>query len=124
MSVRIDAGGNNAELEDLWEWLRAERALRGLVRLESGPSAPGTMGSGLEITVQIATVISGAGALWAAVAQSVALWLDQRRTDITITVTKPDGTTVQLSAKRPAEAKRLMAEFAEQREVGDGDPTT
>ncbi|MEV4627838.1 hypothetical protein AB0J90_16280 [Micromonospora sp. NPDC049523] len=122
MSVRIDVDGDDAELEDLWEWLRAEHALRGLVRLENGPVVPGTMGSGMEITIQIATVMSGAGALWAAVAQSVSLWLDRRRTDITITVTKPDGTTVQLSAKRAAEAKRLMAEFAEPREVGDGDP--
>jgi hypothetical protein len=54
MSVRIDVGGDDAAVADLWQWLNAERELRGRVRLEAVPPPPGAMGGTTEIVLQVA----------------------------------------------------------------------
>jgi hypothetical protein len=99
-----------ADVEALWDWLRNEPELRGRVRLGSAPTPEGVMGSSSEFVVQVATAMAGAGALWAALSRSLSVWLTQRRSDITVKVTGPDGRHISLDAKRVADPEKLLRE--------------
>ncbi|MFC6016636.1 hypothetical protein ACFP2T_10530 [Plantactinospora solaniradicis] len=110
MEVRISVDGRDADFEALWEWLRSEPDIRGRLRLGSLPTPEGTMGSSTEVVVQAAAAMAGAGALWAALSRSLAVWLTQRRSDITVTVTGPDGRKVSLNAKRVTDPENLLRE--------------
>ncbi|MCZ4606617.1 hypothetical protein O3S80_23245 [Streptomyces sp. Lzd4kr] len=98
MSVRIDVQGDDDALEDLWEWLGAERDLRGRMRWESPPASEGTMGSGVEIAVRLTELgFTGIGTL----ASAIGTWLTYRSTQPAppvrrITLTAPDGTRVEI----------------------------
>jgi hypothetical protein len=107
-SVRIAVDGRDGDFEALWDWLREEPQLRGRLHLGAAATPAGTMGAGSEIAVQIGAAMAGAGALWAAVARSLSVWLTQRRSDITITVTAPGGRKVSVNAKRVADAEALL----------------
>lgn len=109
MSVRIDVVGDDEALEGLWEWLGAERELRGRLRWES-PSAPaGTMGSGMEIAIQLSELgLSFVGTL----VSSLGAWVSYRATQATaptgsVTLTLPDGRQFELKHQDPAELARL-----------------
>ncbi|MFF9211578.1 MULTISPECIES: effector-associated constant component EACC1 [unclassified Streptomyces] len=108
MSVRIDVVGDDDALEELWDWLSDERALRGRMRLQSAPPAPGTMGSGLEIAVDL----SNLGMSFVATLTSViGTWLTHRgrtrRSGGTVVVTGPDGTRYEISHPDADELRRL-----------------
>ncbi|MEU6783367.1 hypothetical protein ABZ912_29585 [Nonomuraea angiospora] len=90
-----------AETRELHAWLRREPELRGGVRLLESPPPTGALGPVAE-AVQIL-----AGAPVAAVAGVVIAWLRYRTSDVKITVKRPDGTEVQISASR---IKTLNAE--------------
>jgi hypothetical protein len=65
------------------------------------------MGSGaVEIVVQ-AAAIGGAGVM-VALARSLSVWLVQRRSDLTVTVTGPDGRQVSVSAQRVGDPEQLL----------------
>lgn len=111
MSVRIDVAGDDVALEDLWEWLDAERDLRGRLRWESPPGSPGTMGSGVEIAIQLSdlglafinTLVSSLGA-----------WLTYRATQAaapvgSVTLITPDGRRYEIKQQDPAELARVAA---------------
>jgi hypothetical protein len=125
MSVRIDVeGDDDAALEDLWQWLSAERELRGGVRLESAPTVPGTMGGGTEIVVQVVGLVP---AFVGMVLQSIDLWLTHRPATprgsaTTVTITTPDGTTFEISGERPAEVQQLVVAISGHLRDGDDDP--
>jgi hypothetical protein len=111
VSVRIDVAEDDAALKDLWEWLRAERDLRGHVRLKNPPAPPGTMGSGVEIAFQLADL--GLAAVNTLVA-SVGAWLTYRAAHAgpataSVTINMPDGTSFELTHEDPAELARLAA---------------
>jgi hypothetical protein len=93
LRLKVD-GADDAEVA-LWEWLRAEPDLRGLVGRDQAPAAAGEMGAFTELVVTLAST----GTL-AAVARTVGVWLTQRRADITVTITLPEGRTVALDARR------------------------
>ncbi|MFE3661058.1 hypothetical protein [Streptomyces sp. NPDC059165] len=112
MSVRIDVVGDDAALEDLWEWLLAERGLRGRIRLDSASPRPGTMGSGLGIAVELSNLgLATVNTLVAA----IGVWLAHRPVSRggsatpagTVTVTLPDGTRYEISHGDTAELERL-----------------
>ncbi|MEU0572446.1 hypothetical protein ABZ297_44560 [Nonomuraea sp. NPDC005983] len=90
-----------AEVRELHAWLRREPELRGGVRLLESPPPTGALGPVAE-AVQVL-----AGAPVAAVAGAVIAWLRYRTSDVKITVKRPDGTEVQVSAAR---IKTLNAE--------------
>jgi hypothetical protein len=109
MSVRIDVTGDDEALEDLWEWLGAEREIRGRLRWESPPAPVGTMGSGTEIAIQLSELgLSFVSTL----VSSLAAWVSYRATQAaaltgSVTVTLSDGRQFELKHRDAAELARL-----------------
>jgi hypothetical protein len=110
VEVRIAVDGRDTDAEALWDWLRNEPELRGRLRADSAPTPEDAMGASTELVVQAAATVAGAGALWAALSRSLSVWLTQRRSDITVKVTGPDGRQVSLNAKRVADPEKLLRE--------------
>ncbi|MFE3250696.1 hypothetical protein [Streptomyces sp. NPDC059209] len=109
MSVRIDVPGSDEALEDLWEWLGAERELRGRLGWESPSGPAGTMGSGMEIAIQLSELgLAFVGTL----VSSLGAWLSYRSTQAaaptpSVTITLPDGRQFELKHQDQAELARL-----------------
>jgi len=104
----IAVDGRDADRESLWDWLRRDPDLRGRLRLSASQGLPDAMGASSDLLLQLGVATVGAGTIWAALARSISTWLVQRRSDLTVSVTGPDGRTVRLSAKRVADAERLL----------------
>jgi hypothetical protein len=113
MEARIAVDGRDLDRESLWDWLRCEPELRGRLRLGSSPAPAGTMGATAELVVQASAALAGASALWIALARSLTVWLVQRRSDVTITVTGPSGRTVSVSASRVDSAEQILRSVLE-----------
>jgi hypothetical protein len=71
------------------------------------------MGAPTDVVVQVGAALAGASAVWAALAKSLSVWLVQRRSDLTITVTGPEGRKVSVSAKRVADPEQLLRSVLE-----------
>jgi tetratricopeptide (TPR) repeat protein len=110
VEARIVVDGSDTDRVALWDWLHDDRDLRGRIRRDT-PVTPGQMGAEIEYVV---SAVVGAGALWAALAKTISIWLVQRRSDVTITVTGPGGRKVSVSAKRTRDPEAII------REVLDG----
>lgn len=108
--VRIAVTGD--DLPALREWLNAEPEFRGRVRVADGVAASDEMGVATELVVAVGAAVPVVSVL----ARTLATWLVQRRSDVTVTVTAPDGRKVSLNAKRVKDPERLI------REVLDRDP--
>ncbi|MFI1168573.1 hypothetical protein ACH4UM_34620 [Streptomyces sp. NPDC020801] len=96
MEVTLEVEGHRTadELRSLREWLLNEEGLRGRVRLVDGPVVPGTLGSGVEALA----VILAPGGIATAVASVLIAWIRHRTSDVTLKVTRPDGTSYEISA--------------------------
>ncbi|MCX4429552.1 effector-associated constant component EACC1 [Streptomyces mirabilis] len=94
MTLEVEGHRATDELRSLREWLLNEEELRGRVRLVDGPVAPGTLGSGVEALA----VILAPGGIATAVASVLIAWIRHRTSDVTLKVTRPDGTSYELSA--------------------------
>lgn len=95
--IHTDGGPDSAV--QLLDWLRGEDGLRGRARLQNNPLREGDMGAMSEIV----TIALGSGAtvgIVTALARSLSTWLTHRRSDITITVTRPGGESVKFTGKR------------------------
>jgi hypothetical protein len=105
MQARLSVGGSpNASLA-LWDWLRSERELRGRVSLELAPPSPGMMGVVSELVITL-----GSTSTAAVLASSIQVWLSQRQTGLTLSVTGPDGRQASIDARQlgPAEAEQVL----------------
>ncbi|MGH3831647.1 MAG: effector-associated constant component EACC1 [Pseudonocardiaceae bacterium] len=85
-----------AELRSLLAWLNSEEELRGRVRLLEAASAPGTLG-GLPHAVTVALSHGGEVTI---LASAVISWIRHRTSEVTCTITRPDGTSAELTARR------------------------
>jgi hypothetical protein len=92
--VGRDAGGE--ELRSLFTWLAREEEFRGRVRLVEAAAEPGTLGGWPEAVV----VALGQGGAVTVLASAVIAWIRHRTSEVTCTVTRPNGTSVQLTATR------------------------
>jgi hypothetical protein len=101
--LRITVGGRGGDQESLWDWLRHEPDFRGHLRQDETPGPPGTMGASTELIVGV--VSSGAAT---ALVTSLQVWLTQRRADVKVNITGPQGRTIVLDAKRIPDAERLL----------------
>ncbi|WP_319943260.1 effector-associated constant component EACC1 [Nocardia aurantia] len=88
--------GNSSDLHTLRSRLAAEETLRGRVRLISKVPPVGTLGSAIE-TVTVALRSDGAAM---ALAGALVAWIRTQPGDLTVNVSRSDGTTVELSAER------------------------
>jgi Effector Associated Constant Component 1 len=104
----INVGGTEVEQASLQEWLRAESELRGHVGVERGTPVHGKMGLPVELVVQVTATAVGASAVWTALAKSLTVWLTQRRSDVTVTITGASGRIVTVDAKRIPNAEDLV----------------
>ena len=101
MNAAVIADGPDAadQLRSLHEWLTDVPELRGRVRFEQSPPAPGTMGPVLDAIA----IALGPGGTMAAFATAVVAWLRNRRGDVHITLRLPNGASAELTAKRIAD---------------------
>lgn len=86
VQIRTSGGDEVAEITDLWEWLRGERSLPGAVRAVRRSPGPQEMGGAFEMLA----VAVGSGGAATALARALTSWLQTRRPDVSVTVTKAD----------------------------------
>jgi hypothetical protein len=101
MEARLSLAGTDEaqdELVALRQWLTDEPDFRGRVRAEQAPPRPGEMGG----VVEALTVALGSGGALAILANSVSVWLRQRRSTLTVTIVNPDGSSQKITATGPA----------------------
>ena len=86
------------ELGSLREWLSAESEFRGRVRIEEAPIQPGQMGG----LAEALTVALASGGALTVLAGSVSVWLQQKRSALTVKIVNPDGSSQEITASGPA----------------------
>ncbi|MFF2775619.1 hypothetical protein ACFVU3_11990 [Streptomyces sp. NPDC058052] len=97
MRITLDAGGA-AEADDLRQWLRRDPQLRGLVRsVPVKAPDPGSMSGAVQ---DLVALVLAPGGLTAAAAAAVVAWLQSRKVNQTVTITRPDGTQVTVTSER------------------------
>lgn len=104
--------GAGDELRDLRSWLVADDDLMGRVHPVEAPVAPGHLGPVIEALSVVLTSVSGP------LATLIIGWLRHRRNEITLTFTRPDGTSITLEASRyrnltPDELAKLTEELVQ-----------
>lgn len=103
VDVRISVSGRDSDVESLWDWLRREPEFRGHLRSGQVPGPEGTMGALAEVIVGVTS--SGAAT---ALAKAIQVWLVQRRADVMLKISGPQGREIVLDAKRVQDAENLM----------------
>jgi Effector Associated Constant Component 1 len=97
-AIRIDSADMLTVFEayeSLHSWLGESRPLRGAVTLDQ-TMKPGDMGGVADVLV----VALGSGGAVTALAASLGSWLYSRRSHVKIKVTAPDGSSIEIDAKR------------------------
>lgn len=94
--MTIHTSGGPDELRQLLDWFDRDDALRGLLSVPPSRIRDGQMGDLYDVLV----VAVGAGGLARALTQSLTVWLTHRRSDITITLERSNGTAVTLNGDR------------------------
>jgi Effector Associated Constant Component 1 len=100
VETRLAIAGTDSvhdELSSLRQWLGQESEFRGRVRIEQAATQSGQMG-GLAEALSVA--LSSEGAL-TVLAASVAVWLRQRRSKLTVKITNVDGSFQEITASGP-----------------------
>jgi len=85
--LRVSGGDDAEEVADLWEWMRVERDLAGMVRPIWRPPGEGELGGVFDVLA----VALGSGGAVAALAGSLTAWLKTRRPEVTVTITTAKG---------------------------------
>ncbi|WP_256074496.1 effector-associated constant component EACC1 [Streptomyces sp. PpalLS-921] len=96
VTVALAGVGTADELRSLYEWLSAEEELRGRVRLVQAPPPPDALGS----VPEMLTVALAPGGVSAVLASAAIAWMRHRTGEVVCKLTKPDGTSVEVSAQR------------------------
>jgi hypothetical protein len=102
-------GPRGHSLESLWQWLLNEDALRGRIQQSHAAPTEGEMGAVSDVLV----VAVGSGGALTALTTSLGLWLSQRRGRsgaATVELSRPDGTTIAISATKVADPAAAIRE--------------
>lgn len=86
----------DSDAGDLAAWLADEDELRGCVRRVPAAVPAGTLGAGLS---QLAVSLASGGTA-TALASTVIAWLRRRNGPVTVRVSRPDGSTIEVRADR------------------------
>ncbi|MFF4571511.1 hypothetical protein [Streptomyces sp. NPDC001410] len=125
LAVETATGDHASATDDLYDWLRQDPELRGLVRREAPGGVPtGAMGAWSELL----TLLLAPGGPTAAVGAAVVVWLQNRRGNVTVTVSQPDGTQVVvfsekvrgLTAEATSELAQRVARALDHEPAGEG----
>jgi hypothetical protein len=100
--INVDPADRIEDLQSLLAWLQRDQAQLGQVKTQHESPAVGHMGM---LTTVIVTLGSGGVT---ALATSLRTWLIQRRSDLSVEISRPDGPTVRIDAKRVADAETLI----------------
>jgi hypothetical protein len=84
------------DLRSLRRWMIDSGDLRGPFDLRQADPQPGEMGSLTDALV----VAAGSGGAMTALAGVLISWLRHRTTDLTVKITRPDGSTLEVSGTR------------------------
>ncbi|MET9485860.1 hypothetical protein [Nocardia sp. NPDC006630] len=101
MEAKLQVRGthdSHAEFVSLRDWLVREPQFRGGVCAEESPIRAGEMGA---VTDVLVVALSGGGAA-SVLANSVSIWLQQRRSELSVKMTGPDGTDIEITSAGPA----------------------
>lgn len=85
-----------ADLRSLRSWMIDAGDLRGPIELRQSDPGPGELGSLTDALV----VAAGSGGAITALAGVLISWLRHRTSDLTVKVTRPDGSSVEVDGKR------------------------
>ncbi|CAM5742662.1 hypothetical protein SALBM311S_05567 [Streptomyces alboniger] len=102
-----DGPADERELCSLHDWLHADRAVQRTARIamaSSGPPVPGAQGTVFDVVA----LTLGTGVSVAHLALSVARWRTTRPGRPTVTVRRPDGTSVTVSDASAEQAGLLL----------------
>ncbi|MFB4285575.1 hypothetical protein ACBJ59_60685 [Nonomuraea sp. MTCD27] len=119
--LRISSGDIVGELVSLTDWLLSQRELQGRVRPVMQPPASEELGG----AVDLLTIALGSGgtAVGMTLARALTVWLTNRKSDVSLTVTTQTG-TVTLEAKRvndPSDPLPLLQEVLRDQAVRSDD---
>jgi Effector Associated Constant Component 1 len=84
------------DIADLAAWLEAEDELRGHVRREPAAVPDGALGA----TIAQLALSLGSGSAATAMASVIIAWLRRRTGSVSVRLTRPDGSTMELQAER------------------------
>ncbi|MEV6340283.1 hypothetical protein AB0M12_36845 [Nocardia vinacea] len=101
MQARLEVLGGrdpHEEFMSLRDWLGREPQFRGGVRAAERVVKPGEMGTLEDVLI----VALGSGGAATVLARSVSVWLQQRRSGLSVRVTGPNGHCVEIAAEGPA----------------------
>ncbi|MEV6521469.1 hypothetical protein AB0M43_05915 [Longispora sp. NPDC051575] len=104
VSLSVRSEGDGGALAELHDWLRQEPELRGLVTAVAGRPEPGELGA---VTDVLSIALGGGGALTVLATSLRTFFAQPRRSDITITITDPDGSSVEIDAHRVRDVEAL-----------------
>lgn len=114
-SVRVSGVDDvHDEFPSLLESLRLEPELRGRVRLERQAPRPGQMG----VSTDVLLIALSGGSAVTALARSLSVWLKQRRSDVSVEVTGPDGRQVAVNVQKAVDPEAVIRQVFAQ---ADGD---
>ncbi|MEU9305613.1 hypothetical protein [Streptomyces sp. NPDC048269] len=103
--LSVQGGDPVRELQDLDEWLNGEPELRG--RVSPRAAQPGSSELGASFDVLITAI--GSGGVISVLAGSLHAFLTRPRgTDVRISVSSPDGRSVELEAQRVDDVESLL----------------
>jgi Effector Associated Constant Component 1 len=118
VEAKITVRGTDADVESLADWLRHEPSLRGRVTMGTSLLQDGEMGAATELLVALASGAGGAaigtfaGGAISATAKSLSNWLcergHRRRCDVTVEVTRPDGSQVSVTVRQAVGSESLL----------------
>ncbi|MEU3891849.1 hypothetical protein [Streptomyces sp. NPDC029041] len=98
LGVQAASGDHARATDDLYDWLRQDPELRGLVRRDLADSAPaGAMGGAWS---ELLTLLLAPGGPTAAAGAALVVWLQNRRSNVTVTINRPDGTQLVVASEK------------------------
>jgi hypothetical protein len=92
VQIRVEAAGDSSA--SLLTWLRAEPDLRGRVHLAGSPPQPDSLGT----VADVLTVAVGEGGVASVLASALIAWIRRRTGDTVVTLTRPDGSSMEVKA--------------------------
>ncbi|MER6678279.1 hypothetical protein [Streptomyces sp. NPDC000983] len=111
MRITIAVGDEHAldqaQLRSLYDWLRADRSVRRTATVtmtSTAPPVPGSQGPGFDALA----LTLGAGLSAAQLAVAVVQWRATRPNGPTVTVSRPDGSSVSVTGASADQARELL----------------
>lgn len=100
-TVAVAGARPAADLRELQSSLLREPELRGRVHLTEHPPEPGHLGT---VPYLVSVLLESGTTAVTALASAVIMWLRYRTSDVNCTITRSDGNTFTLTAKRVQES--------------------